>query len=124
MESRLLAEPASHENAMHDRELRHSVDTAIRVFLDDATFRAEGVNVSAGGACLQGMSRLPAGTQVTIRYLHLCLRARVAWSSDALTGVRFLQRLPTADLRTLQTAIGDNLHGLQLVAEGAERPQD
>jgi hypothetical protein len=81
---------------IQDREARLPSDVAVRVFIGDEQYRAFSLNVSANGACLTGTGRLQVGEQVIIRYLHLSIRARVAWSSDLATGVQFLEPLEPA----------------------------
>lgn len=66
-------------------------------------------NVSTGGARLTGVGRLPPEAQLTLLYLHLCVRARVAWSDDTDTGVRFLAPLTPGDLQVLQDAAAFSL---------------
>ena len=87
---------------MHEREERFSTDMAIRVFHGEDGHRAHSVNVSIGGACLIGVGGLPEDAEVTIRYLHLCIRAEVAWSSAEETGVRFTIPLTPSQLQELR----------------------
>jgi hypothetical protein len=82
---------------------------AIRVFYGDKSYRANVSNVSTGGARLTGVGHLPAEAQLTLLYLHLCVRARVAWSDDTDTGVRFLAPLDPEDLQILQDAAAFSL---------------
>ena len=89
---------------MREREDRLSTDTAVRVFRGAHGYRADAVNVSTSGACLIGVGRLPAGAMVTISYLHLNIRAEVAWSSAEVTGVRFNAPLDLSQVQSLRAS--------------------
>ena len=89
---------------MRDREKRLATDMAIRVFHGDHAHRADAVNISAGGACLIGVGGLPRAAKVTILYLHLCIRAEVAWSTTQKTGVRFTAPLTSRQIKTLRAS--------------------
>ena len=75
---------------------------AVRVFHNNEGHRADAVNVTTGGACLSGVGGLPVDAEVTISYLHLCIRAKVAWSSHCTTGVRFNKPLAPEQLQALR----------------------
>ena len=87
---------------MQERDERLPADVAIRIFHGDQSLRAQVANVSIGGARLSGVGRLPDGAQVTLLYLHLCLRARVMWSDGQDVGVRFQEPLDPAELDVLR----------------------
>ena len=94
-------------NPVQNDDGRYPSDVAVRVFLDTDQCRAFALNVSESGACLTGLGRMAEGTRVTIRFLHLCIQARIAWSSDVATGVAFSRPLAPADLeRFRRTAVG------------------
>lgn len=90
------------QEPVQGREQRFPSDVAVRLFLDKEQYRAYSLNVSANGACLSGMGRLLEGTQVTIRYRHLCIKGRIAWSTHLATGVQFIEPLARADLQKLR----------------------
>ena len=98
---------------MQHRDERLPADVAIRVFHGDRSYRATVANVSTGGARLSGVGGLPAEAQVTLLYLHLCVRARVAWSEEDDTGVRFLAPLDPAELQVLQDAAAFSLSRME-----------
>ena len=89
---------------MRDREKRLPTNAAIRVFHEAQAYRADAVNISANGASLIGVGRLPRAAQVTILYLHLCIRAEVAWSTTQTTGVRFSAPLTSAEIKALRAS--------------------
>ena len=89
---------------MRDREKRLPTDAAIRVFHEAQAYRADAVNISANGASLIGVGRLPRAAKVTICYLHLCIRAEVAWSTAEQTGVRFAAPLTSSQLKALRAS--------------------
>ena len=92
---------------MQNDDGRYPSDVAVRVFSDTDQYRAYSLNVSECGACLTGMGRIAEGTPVTIRFLHLCIQARIAWSSDVATGVEFSLPIAPADLERLRkTGVG------------------
>jgi hypothetical protein len=64
------------------------------------------VNISNSGARLAFLDRLSPGTLLTLSYLHMRFSARVVWSNEELTGVRFLTPLSAADLDALRRAGG------------------
>ncbi len=87
---------------MQDRDQRFPSDVAVRVFVGERQFRAFSINVSANGACLTGLGKIEAGADVVVRYLHLSLHGRVAWSSELATGVQFRKPLAPIDLDKLR----------------------
>jgi hypothetical protein len=94
---------------MNDREKRFPSDVAVRVFLGNRQYRAFSINVSASGACLTGLEGLEPGAEISIRFLHLCIHAHVAWSSDLATGVKFREVLSQKDLHRLVGAETDGV---------------
>ena len=89
-------------NRMQERDERLPADVAIRIFHGDQSLRAQVANVSLGGARLNGVGELPEGAPVTLLYLHLCLRARVAWSDGQDVGVQFQEPLDPGEIVVLK----------------------
>ena len=90
---------------MRQREYRSPTDAAIRVWHQDQCQRATALNISSGGACLGGMAPLPVNAWVTVQYLHLNIRAHVAWSEPEVVGVNFQTRLTDDQVKALQSAL-------------------
>lgn len=95
---------------MGEREPRHPANKAVRVFQGNKACRAHLVDVNASGACLGGMGQPARNTQVTVCYMTLCIRARVAWTKGGLTGVQFAARLPAENLQALRGALSWSMH--------------
>lgn len=92
-----------------DQEQRLRADAAVRVFHRDEGFHVDLVEVSPTGARLSRMKALPTDTRVTLRYLHLSVRARVEASDEALTSLQFRNPLDPAELQALRDAAGGRL---------------
>ena len=90
---------------MRNREPRLPTDKAVRVFLGEAAFQADLVNVSWNGACLCGIGVLPKDTLVIIQYINLCVRAEVAWSTEQVLGVRFPEPLSLEHYEALTASL-------------------
>ena len=91
---------------MRYRDTRLPSGQDLKVEYGRQVLRVELVNVSTTGARLKQLGHLPQGTLVTLCHLHWRFPARVVWSEDALTGVRFVQLLSATDMTALRGAIG------------------
>lgn len=92
-----------------DQEQRLRADAAVRIFHRDEGYRVDLLEASSTGARLSRLKPLPADSRVTIRYLHLSVRARVEWSDGTLASLRFQAPLASEDLRILLEAAGRRL---------------
>ena len=90
---------------MRYRDTRLPSGTELRIEHDDQVSRVELVNISSTGARLKQLGNLPEGALVTLCHLHLRFPARVMWSTEAQTGVRFARPLSTSDVNALRGAI-------------------
>ncbi len=88
------------------RHQRFPADTVLRVAYEHKAMEAELVNISTTGARFEGPDYLPPGALVHLCYLHTRIPARVVWSNDAQTGVRFVMPLSSNDLNALRGAGG------------------
>ena len=91
---------------MRYRDTRLPSGTELKLEYGQQVLRAELADISTTGARLRQLGALPPGVLVTLCQLHLRFPARVVWSADGLTGVRFTQPLSTTDLNALRGAIG------------------
>ena len=91
---------------MRYRDTRLPSGTELRIEHDDQVSRVELVNISSTGARLKQLGNLPEGALVTLCHLHLRFPARVMWSDEAQTGVRFARALSTSDMTALRVATG------------------
>jgi hypothetical protein len=87
---------------MRYRELRVPCDTEIIVLLGEEARRARFVNISASGARVEGLGRLPRDALVTIAHLSTRISARVVWSNDRQAGLRFPVALSASDIAALR----------------------
>ncbi len=92
-----------------DQEQKRRADAALRVFHRDASYRVELIEASPGGARLSQTTPLPAGAWVTLRFLHLSVRAQVERSDGAVASLRFRSPLAPADVQALREASGRRL---------------
>jgi hypothetical protein len=91
---------------MRYREMRHPCDTNLTVFLGDEPRSARLVNISVTGGKLEGLGRAPRDALVTLAYMNARIRARVVWSNDRQTGLRFVLALSNAELQGLRGVAG------------------
>lgn len=92
-----------------DEEQRLRPDVAVRVFHRDRGYRAQLLDVGSAGARLGQGLRLPPDARVTLRYLHLSIRARVERSDDVLTTLQFRAPLTPDEVHLLRGAAGGRL---------------
>ncbi len=90
---------------MRQREKRSPTEAAIRLWHNNQCHRAIALNISTGGARLDGVAPLPVNAWVTVQYLHLNIRAQVAWTEPGVIGVRFATPLTIEQARALQGAL-------------------
>ena len=93
-----------------DQEPTLRPNAAVRVFHRDVGYSVQVLEVNDTSARLRQVGRLPADAWVTIRYLHLSIRARVDWSDDTSAGLQFRAPLAPADLQVMREAAQSN-HG-------------
>ena len=91
---------------MRFREQRFPSVTELRVMYGDEVRRVQLVNISATGARLEQVWHLPEDALVTLCHLHVRIPARVVWSNERQTGIRFVMPLTTTDMNALRGAIG------------------
>ncbi|SDE81230.1 PilZ domain-containing protein [Limimaricola pyoseonensis] len=91
---------------MRYREQRYPSDRELRVEHGGQTVRASLVNISATGARLARLGRLPSDAAVTLCHLNLRLPARVVWSNERQTGVRFVMPLGASEVNAFRGAAG------------------
>jgi hypothetical protein len=84
-------------------------DGAVKVFHRDVRHLVQIVDVSSTDARLRHPRQLPADAWVTIRYLHLSIRARVVCSDDGFTELQFRTPLASEILGALREAARGNL---------------
>lgn len=87
---------------MHAREHRLLTSKSVCLFYNGERRYVQVSNLSARGACLEGLRPPPVGTPVTIHQGPLRIEAKVAWASDRLAGVQFLSPLAPLELLELQ----------------------
>lgn len=89
---------------MRYRNQRLPSATDLRVEYGDELCRAQLVNISTSGARLTQLGNLPPDLLVWLCYLNARYPARVVWSSDWQTGVRFVVPLSNAEVSALRGA--------------------
>ncbi len=94
-----------------DQEQRLRADAAVRVFHRDAGYQVELIEVTSTGVRLRPTNPLPAGARVTLRCLHLSVRASVEYSGDRTASLQFRTPLTSSELQTLRDAAGGKLSG-------------
>jgi hypothetical protein len=93
---------------MRYRDHRYAADTRVRLACDYDVHDAELVNISATGLRIQHPELLPAGTLVTICYLHVRAPARVIRSNGEETALRFVLPLSASDLNAIRGSKGSH----------------
>lgn len=96
---------------MRYRVQRYPTDKDVWLEHGDRTERVQLADISASGARLRHLDQLSDGALVTIRHLHLRVPARVVWSDDEKTAVRFVVPLSTTDRDALRGAKGGSMAG-------------
>ena len=91
---------------MRYRDLRLPSDRDLKVVYASQVFHVPLLNISTSGALLGKLQSLPRDALLTLCHLHISIQARVAWSSNTQTGVRFPIPLTTADMNVFRGAIG------------------
>jgi hypothetical protein len=87
---------------MRHREMRYPCDNDVVVALGDEPRRARLVNLSITGAKLEELGRVPRDALVSLSYMNARITARVVWSNDRHTGLRFMRPLSNAELHGLR----------------------
>ena len=87
---------------MRHRELRSPSDTDLILMSGGVTHRVRFLNISTTGAKIEGADRLVRDSLVEFGYLGARFRARVVWSDDLQSGLRFTPPLSQAELAGLR----------------------
>ena len=90
---------------MRCRDVRLPSDRDLRVVYDGQTFLVPLLNISPSGARLGKLGTLPHDAILALCHLHISIQARVAWSSDTETGVRFTIPLCTGDMNVFRGTV-------------------
>lgn len=98
---------------MREREQRFPTNTAVEITHSGNVYQAVACDISLNGACIFGMPRLSPNSQVTLYCLGWATQARIAWSKDLFTGLKFAVPLDPVDLQTL---LAVSAAGLKTVA--------
>jgi hypothetical protein len=100
---------------MRHREMRFPSDTELVLMSAGVTHRIRFLNVSTTGAKIEGADRPTRDSLVELAYLGARFRARVVWSDDLQTGIRFTPPLSQAELAGLR---GQGRHGVGAGVQG------
>jgi hypothetical protein len=87
---------------MRHREMRYPCDKDVTVALGDEPRRARLVNLSITGAKLEDLGRVPRDSLVSLSHMNARIAARVVWSNDRQTGLRFVRPLSHDELQGLR----------------------
>ncbi len=87
---------------MRYRDMRIPCDTEVTALLGEEGRRVRFVNISGTGARIEGLGRAPRDALVTLVHLNNRISARVAWSNENQTGLRFLVPLSPANINMLR----------------------
>lgn len=87
---------------MRYREMRLPCDTEVTATLGGEMRRVRFANISSTGARIEGLGRVPREVLVTLSHLGTRVTARVVWSNDRQTGLRFTSALSNVDLNALR----------------------
>jgi hypothetical protein len=90
------------EAHMRYREQRLPCDTGVVVLLDGVPRLARLVNIGATGGRVEGLGQVPQGASVTLEHVGTPYPAVVIWSNPRQAGLRFGQRLSTAQVAALR----------------------
>lgn len=103
---------------MRYRDQRYPSDIGLRLVCGDALHSVQLVNISTTGARLKCSSRLPKDALVTLQYLNERISARVTWSNEHETGVRFVTLLSQSNVTAIRGASGGPSRGWGIPAQG------
>ena len=92
---------------MRYRDQRLPCDTEALATLSEETRHVRFLNLSATGARIAGLGRLPRNALVPIRHLTDSYPALVVWATEKHAGVRFIRPLSGAELSRLRGRASD-----------------
>ena len=90
---------------MRYRDPRFPADIGVSIFCGSEGHFATLINISTTGARIELPARLPQDTLVTFQRFTERMTARVVWSNDHQTGVRFEMLLSQAQVNALRGAV-------------------
>lgn len=96
---------------MRYRNQRLPSDNDVRLEHDGSVERVQLVDISSSGAKALHLEALPRDALVTVCHLNLRIPARVVWSDDEQTAMRFVRPLSTTDRDVLRGARGGRMAG-------------
>ena len=106
---------------MRYRDLRLPSDAPVEVEDGTRVHRTELIDVSVSGARLARLDGMTRDRPLTLRYLGVRILARVIWSNERQTGVRFVAPLTASEMTALRReasrrpgdAASPGLHGFR-----------